>query len=303
MGKYEEALEKARSGKSLEEIFPELKESEDERIRKAIVRLLTVASESYLIDATGFKKEQFLSYLEKQKEQKGANGNEKEIPNGQKPAVWSEEDERMRNQLVYDVEYQKKEGLVSAKKNKVTKALYKGLEECYDEKIAWLKSLPLNLKKKNDDVAKLCSNEWSEEEQQIIENAACTLISFSNIAETKEEEEELCELASKLQDLKPQPLLKTNKWRRYIWAVNLRFNYDGLVRYEDNGSYEIVTAGNKPKRQVNGEYILLKDISPVDWKPSKEQMRYLKKVYESYDFCDGERDALESIYNDLKKLL
>ena len=33
---------------------------------------------------------------------------------------------------------------------------------------AWLKSLPLNLKKKNDDVAKLCSNEWSESDKQNI---------------------------------------------------------------------------------------------------------------------------------------
>jgi len=30
----------------------------------------------------------------------------------------------------------------------------------------WLKSLPLNLKKKNEDVAKLCSNEWSEEDER-----------------------------------------------------------------------------------------------------------------------------------------
>lgn len=54
---------------------------------------------------------------------------------------WSEEDERMRNQLIYDVEYHKKEALVSAKKYKVTEALYNGIEKCYDEKIAWLKSL------------------------------------------------------------------------------------------------------------------------------------------------------------------
>ena len=54
---------------------------------------------------------------------------------------WSNEDERMRNQLIYDVEYHKKEGLISAKKNKATKALYNGIEKCYDEKIAWLKSL------------------------------------------------------------------------------------------------------------------------------------------------------------------
>ena len=51
----------------------------------------------------------------------------------QKPAEWSDEDERMRNH--------KKEGLISAKQNKATKALYNGIEKCYDEKIAWLKSL------------------------------------------------------------------------------------------------------------------------------------------------------------------
>lgn len=54
---------------------------------------------------------------------------------------WSKEDERMLNQLIYDVEYNKKEGLISAKKYKVTEALYNGIEKCYDEKIAWLKSL------------------------------------------------------------------------------------------------------------------------------------------------------------------
>lgn len=35
--KYEEALAKARAGKTLEEIFPEMNESEDERIRKLLV--------------------------------------------------------------------------------------------------------------------------------------------------------------------------------------------------------------------------------------------------------------------------
>ena len=54
---------------------------------------------------------------------------------------WSEEDERMRNQLIYDVECHKKEGLISAKQNKATKTLYDGIEKCYDEKISWLKSL------------------------------------------------------------------------------------------------------------------------------------------------------------------
>ena len=34
-----------------------------------------------------------------------------------------------------------------------------------DKILNWLESLPLNLKKKNEDVAKLCSNEWSEEDE------------------------------------------------------------------------------------------------------------------------------------------
>jgi len=37
----------------------------------------------------------------------------------------------------------------------------------FNDCIAWLKSLPLNLKKKNENVAKLCSNKWSEEDEKI----------------------------------------------------------------------------------------------------------------------------------------
>ena len=251
-----------------------------------------------------------------------------------KPAEWSKEDEEMRINILQEIanikdvfpkiniqpEFDWLKSLPerfnlqpkqewNEKDNIMFENIVLCLKEyCLTDEIKWLKSLSLNLKNKNEDIAKLCSNEWSEEEQQIIENAACTLISFSNIAETKEEEEELCELASKLQDLKPQHLLKTNKWRRYIWAINLRFNYDGLVRYEDNGSYEIVTAGNKPKRQVNGEYILLKDISSVDWKPSKEQMEALNEAIGDFRMedtasCEKTADTLESLYNDLQKLL
>lgn len=130
--KYNEALERAKAyhrnelagsrKEMMEYIFPELRESEDERIRKAIVHLLDVASEAYLVGETGFKKEQFLSYLEKQKELTPADGwdyadkrmshplylegfeagraverelSEFEKRKEQKPAEWSEEDEKM----------------------------------------------------------------------------------------------------------------------------------------------------------------------------------------------------------------
>ena len=48
--------------------IPELKENEDERIRMALIKLMTVAGENYVRSATGFEKEQLIAYLEKQQE-------------------------------------------------------------------------------------------------------------------------------------------------------------------------------------------------------------------------------------------
>jgi hypothetical protein len=93
---YKEALERARGhhgvainyGKTeeiqeLEHIFPELSESEDERIRKKLIQLVNKES--------GWQQEfpsqcQCLAWLEKQKEQK--------------PAEWSEEDVGMLNSII-----------------------------------------------------------------------------------------------------------------------------------------------------------------------------------------------------------
>lgn len=50
----------------LEEIFPELKESEDEKIRKALIDIVNARCELY----KGITKEMFLAWLEKQSEQK-----------------------------------------------------------------------------------------------------------------------------------------------------------------------------------------------------------------------------------------
>ena len=59
---YAAALERARQGKPIDEIFPELRESEDERVRQRIVALV----EQF---AQGLNRGPMLAYLEKQKEQ------------------------------------------------------------------------------------------------------------------------------------------------------------------------------------------------------------------------------------------
>ena len=85
--KYKEALEEARrymdAGSSdltyvLPEIFPELAESDDERIRKALCEFMhdTLGDE---FDDYNFSKQEALAYLEKQKEQKPVEWSEEKI--------------------------------------------------------------------------------------------------------------------------------------------------------------------------------------------------------------------------------
>ena len=75
---YKEALERAKAYHSdltrlhhpreiVEEIFPELAESEDERIRKAIIATIEQCPDDFLNPKN---RDRMLSYLEKQKEQK-----------------------------------------------------------------------------------------------------------------------------------------------------------------------------------------------------------------------------------------
>lgn len=53
---------------------------------------------------------------------------------------------------------------------------------------------------------------------------------------------------------------KQQGWRHYTWHNQMRFDYGTLVKYENGLGYEIVTSGNKPSKEVSGEYIFLKDI-------------------------------------------
>lgn len=64
---YEEALERAKAGKLMDEVFPELAESEDEKIRKWIVNLLRELHYNKTARPFALKA---IKWLEKQKEQK-----------------------------------------------------------------------------------------------------------------------------------------------------------------------------------------------------------------------------------------
>ena len=78
--------------KALESLIPELRESEDERIRKAIVATIEQCPEDFLNPKN---RDKMLAYLERQKEQKPA---------------WSESDEKKIHFLSRLIEFQVKDG-------------------------------------------------------------------------------------------------------------------------------------------------------------------------------------------------
>ena len=107
--KYKNALTIARSRFKIEKdesvltclgmMFPELRESEDERIRKEMISFLR--SPFIKENLTDEKVAPWLSYLEKQKEQKPAEWEDYKdkvnIPYCSSEPEWSEEDKKMRN--------------------------------------------------------------------------------------------------------------------------------------------------------------------------------------------------------------
>lgn len=94
--RYDEALEKSKIlyeqgtiTESLCYVFPELKESEDEKIRKDLINFFEQAEERGVVRMSIHKVEGYLHWLEKQGEQNNA---------------WSEEDEKMLNQIISIIE-------------------------------------------------------------------------------------------------------------------------------------------------------------------------------------------------------
>lgn len=133
---YKEALERAKAGKPMDEVFPELKESEDERIRRLLVWHVHRNIEDETNDLAqsvydGIKGhdpeleesikdwKKCLAYLEKQKEQKPFSQEVFDIAKHealwgeQPPAEWSEEDEEKITFLERLIRYNVPEGQYS----------------------------------------------------------------------------------------------------------------------------------------------------------------------------------------------
>lgn len=277
--KYKEALEAARKFKEscpdlwdtesnpFKDVFPELKESEDEKIRKGLIHFLET---SKTVFAHLSEIDEYISWLEKQGEQKTeikyvypkfriGDVIEPIKPNGHYPPV-----------RVLSVEEK-------------TKSYY-----CESDDRNHYSSIPIRC----ENEYKLVEQQpaWSEEDEdaldiaiRIIQNGGddCAGILDSNKA------------LRWLKSLKDRVLLQ----QKLEWSKKDIELWQGAIFYVNY--YQTHYADTKEASECMD---WLRSLSLNHWKPSKEQMKALKFYLCGYPLTNEEFIQLKSLYSDLEKL-
>ena len=281
-------------------VIIEMKESEDERIRRDILEALSyglACEESILMPGVKTTLKEATAYLEKQKEQKEKVATEwpnmSNCPKNCKKCLakcfyrkeqyeekkltdlWSEEDYKMIESInmVFDM---------CAAKNIATEetTLYKLR--------AWLKSLPerINL---------LPRQEWSEEDENMLKTIFDSLETYAKNGHPclkSVVEDEIAWLKS----LRPQPMQK--------WSKEDERMRDNLISLLIRLSANTRTDSTSPSYSYPREIAWLKSLRPQPhWKPSEEQMVALNALncHGGLSYA-GQQEHLISLYNDIKKL-
>ena len=238
------------------------KESEDERIRKALIGHLKAGVDFV---SNGVTKAECIAWREKQKEQK--------------PAEWSEEDERKFLEI------------------RCLIGNYRTGNDEY-ELYSWIDKI-------KDRVQPQPKQEWSEEDNNALV-LFHELISFGyteRFCDAQTAEDMRRWLNERLKSLRPQPKQEWSeederKRQACISTINEVIDYE-RERWEDYNP-------GKPYRPImkyDEQIDWLKSLRPQPhWKPSDEQMIALRSTM--YDYEDVSwYNTLASLYEDLEKLL
>jgi hypothetical protein len=271
--KYKEALERAKDfhsrlneqlKKEMENIFPELKESDDERIRENIIATIHLYYGEPLEDEA----KEMIAWLEKQ---------------GEKSA-WSEEDEKKRNLLISILNINHPNGYF-----KVNPANTLNMEAMHTEELVdWLRTL-------KDRTLPQPKQEWKQENTGDLtdfENAMMHIGgSFfgENAGLDPNDTNVVKEQANFLLGL-----AQSKEWSEEDDS-HIRYLIECLEHCKKGVALTMTTSTSQ-------EYInWLKSLKPQSrWKPSNEQMKALKEATDKQWDVDG--DALWDLYQDLKKL-
>lgn len=339
--KYKEAIKRASNihkdavemensmvTKTCEVIFPELKESEDERIRKDIKQHFLYLDDSFP------DKAKWLNWLEKQGEQKpnvceGCNnvkgciacvdGSEWAYIEEQNPA-WSEEDENTLRTIISDgirgaeldmlqidwlkslkdrVQPQQKREWNEEDEERLSDAIFfvreyqiptrdKRLLNAAKETEDWLKSLKDRV---GCEVNCTTTKEWDEEDEGFLDSALWHIQNSITNGKIKAFVE--CPLSTWLKSLKNR--VKQQKQQK--WSEE-----DKKMFKETLALIETVEDINKAKDGFLDVKMWLKSLKErYTWEPSDEQMELLKEACDQHWEPDG-LDPLYTLYQDLKKL-
>ena len=316
---YDEALERAKdclTNKKFKDIddtpeslttyiFPELHESEDERMIRVIGLALTdVPEERFTSSETTLK--DCLAYLEKQKDHfrdntkmvelqdySGLNDLERAIHRGflstgvenvpvtiiketaqeclaqMKPAEWSEDDVLMLRRCVAALPEQGNEVMPTSYLNKLRD---------------WLKSLPekLNLQSKQ---------EWSKEDKSFYDSIICEVIK-EGMHPTPEQAKWFKSLPERF-NFKPK-----KEWSEEDEKIYKMLN--GMI----HGTFTIVSQETVDELESWLKSLRSRPKSSDNWKPSEEQMEALNALLCVGDFSYvGQATKLQELYTELKKLI
>ena len=247
----------------LECVFPELRESEDERTCRELSEFISSIKQISESGRTTWAVreedagmcERFLAYLEKQKEQK--------------PEDWNNPDMReVRNNLISvcrDWECGKKTTLLPVA---AVRARY------------FLEHL----------VEPQKPAEWSKEDEQMLTGIIERGSSQIPPTEPALRGEQMEWLMNRLKSLRPQP--------KQEWSEEEAINE--IMPILNDVAYQGAFGNPTEERMIEFAKRILKSLRP-SWKPSKEQTGALLYVLEHYALLtDGIRDRLQSLYDDLK---
>ena len=275
-----------------EHYFPELRESEDERIRKGLIKLLTVASEAYLVESTGIEKDSYLSYLEKQKEQKPVDYDHEMWKNcvanfegGKKEVIEHPE----RYGLQKPAEKQDYSGL-----NDLERAIHRGFLS------ARVENVPVSIIKETarECLAQMNPAEWSEEDERIVGRIQMILEFFDrNYPADMNIGSEIPKYISWLKSLRPVKQEWSKKDEDKLYQVMETLLADKAVALRDNPHCKVL------HEAYDEMFAWLKSLRP-SWKPSEEHLSALLAVFNDPNNIGSQtcQIALTDLYEQLKKL-
>ena len=297
--RYDEALTKARNivnsinvgliGKdSFEAVFPELKESEDEKIRKELLQIAEESEDSFYMVMTPNKREKLIAWLEKQGEQKIDDDDKAILENWEgivkdnkekwQLSDWFVEATLSLVQKIEQIGLPKSivnnnktmlNACVNTLRNVGHSHLAAWLEKQFEQKPAWSEKYIADVFEKVG-LAKIVREQSNDNLTNALQDAMIELSKFA-----------------------PQP---KQEWSEEDEKIYSRI-YD-LIHAAAFENCEVDDIGNEL-----GEYAKmtswLKSLRPQNrWKPSDEQMERLKGTINSLPH----QEVLYSLYQDLKKL-